>query len=397
MNEQVLPLDGVVVVDFTQVTMGPCATQVLGDFGADVIKVERPGSGDLIRHSYPDEAGLNNPVFLATNRNKRSIEVDTKSAEGKEAVLTLVKSADVVISNFRPGVMERMGFGYEALSEINPRLIWAQGTGFGETGPYEYKGGQDVLAQAYTGVMYRRNDPSQEIRTYPTALCDFTTGMHLAQGVLLALMAREKTGRGQKVDVSLYNSMLAMQMQEACMHMNRGFEVNWGAMPLSGAFPTQDGAICMVGAFKENPLRDISIALELGEDLSARPEFSTTERQIERRSELQAIFREKYRTNTTEYWMQRLEAQDILCGPVKSLAEALDSEQTRVNGMIIELGRDEKGRMVKAIGNPVQLSATPARVRLFPPRLGEHTAEVLHGQAASASAGGARAQEAAGI
>lgn len=396
MTEQVLPLDGVVVLDFTQVTMGPSATQVLGDFGADVIKVERPGTGDLIRHSYPDEAGLNNPVFLATNRNKRSIELDTKSEAGKAAVFALVETADVVISNFRPGVMDRMGFGYEALAEINPRLIWAQGTGFGETGPYEYKGGQDVLAQAYTGVMFRRNDPSQEIRTYPTALCDFTTGMHLAQGVLLALMAREKTGRGQKVDVSLYNSMLAMQMQEACMQMNRGFEVNWGAMPLSGAFPTADGAICMVGAFKQNPLQDISIALELDEDLSARPEYSTIERQIARRSELQAIFRERYRTNTTDYWMQRLEAQDILCGPVTSLADALQAEQTIVNGMIIELGEDEKGRVVKAIGNPVQLSDTPARVRLFPPRLGEHTDEVLRHIAPGNAAGHAQPGRSAG-
>lgn len=392
-----LPLDGIVVLDFTQVTMGPCATQVLGDFGADVIKIERPGAGDLIRHSYPDEAGLNNPVFLATNRNKRSIELNTKSAEGKAAVLEMAKSADVVISNFRPGVMERLGFGYEALSEINPRLIWAQGTGFGETGPYEYKGGQDVLAQAYTGVMFRRNDPSQEIRTYPTALCDFTTGMHLVQGVLLALMARDKTGRGQKVDVSLYNSMLGMQMQEACMQMNRGFEVNWGAMPLSGAFPTRDGAICMVGAFKENPLRDISVALELGEDLSARPEYSTTERQIERREELQTIFRETYRTNTTDYWMQRLEAQDILCGPVKSLAEALESEQTLVNQMIIDLGRDEQGRMVKVIANPVQLSETPARVRLFPPRLGEHTTDVLQHLAPVAAAELVSTQKAADV
>lgn len=372
-----LPLDGVVVLDFTQVTMGPCATQVLGDFGADVIKVERPGFGDLIRHSYPDEAGLNNPVYLATNRNKRSVELDTKSADGKAAVLALAATADVVISNFRPGVMDRMGFGYEALSAINPRIIWAQGTGFGETGPLQHKGGQDILAQAFTGVMFRRNDISQEIRTYPTALCDFTTGMHLVQGVLLALMAREKTGRGQKVDVSLYNSMLAMQMQEACMQMNRGYEVNWGAMPLSGAFATLDGAVCMVGAFKEHPLRDICEALEIGEDLSERPEYATIERQIEHRSELQAIFRERYATNTTAYWMARLEAKDLLSAPVTALADALQADQTIVNHMIIDLGLDEKGRPVKAIGNPVQLSDTPARVRLFPPRLGEHTDEVL--------------------
>ena len=377
MTEQPLPLDGVVVLDFTQVMLGPCATQVLGDFGADVIKVERPGTGDLSRTSFRAGGGEGDPIFWSLNRNKRSMVLDTRSAEGKQAVLALARRADVVVSNFRPGVMERMGFGYEALSELNPRLIWAQGTGFGDSGPYRHKGGQDILAQAYTGVMYRRSDPDDEFRVYATTLGDFSAGMHLVQGVLLALLARERTGRGQKVEVSLYDSMLSAQMQEACMQLNRGFEVNWGAMPLSGVFPTTDGAVCMVGAFKPNPLRDISIALELAEDLSERPEFATLELQMQARSTLQGIFRERFATGTTAHWMSRLESQDLLCAPVKSLAEALDDEQTAVNGMIIGIGSDDRGREMRAVASPVHLSDTPARVRHRPPRLGEHTAEVL--------------------
>ncbi|MCB1972920.1 MAG: CoA transferase, partial [Geminicoccaceae bacterium] len=161
----------------------------------------------------------------------------------------------------------RLGFGYETLSEINPRIICASGTGFGETGPYAHKGGQDVLAQAMSGVMDKTADPSIPRSIYPTTLCDYSAGMHLVQGVLAALLAREKTGRGQKVSVSLYDSMIAMQMQEAAKWTKHREVLNWAAMPLTGVFDTTNGALVMVGAFKANPLRDISTALGI-EDLS---------------------------------------------------------------------------------------------------------------------------------
>jgi crotonobetainyl-CoA:carnitine CoA-transferase CaiB-like acyl-CoA transferase len=370
------PLSGVTVLDFTQVYMGPSCTQLLGDYGAEVIKVERPGAGDLSRSSISDPAGMDNPIFLSINRNKRSISVDTRSEEGKDVIRRLVRDADVVVSNFRGGVMERIGFGYEALKAINARLVWASGTGFGDTGPYSHKGGQDVIAQAYSGVMWRRESDDIPLSVYPTTLCDYTTGMHLMQGILLALMARERTGEGQKVDVTMYDSMLHMQMQEACMQLNRGYEVNWAAKPLSGVFPTTDGAVCMVGAFKENPLRDISKALELEEDLSTRPEFSTMDAQAEHRHELREIFLARFATNTTHHWVAALESVDILCAPVRTLAEALEDEQTLVNRMIVEMEHPTAGT-VRALDAPIHLSATPATVRQVPPRLGEHNAEVL--------------------
>jgi crotonobetainyl-CoA:carnitine CoA-transferase CaiB-like acyl-CoA transferase len=372
----VQPLSGVTVLDFTQVYMGPSCTQLLGDYGAEVIKVERPGVGDLSRSSIVDPAGLDNPIFLSINRNKRSISVDTRSEEGKDVIRRLVRDADVVVSNFRGGVMERIGFGYEALKAINPKLIWASGTGFGDTGPYSHKGGQDVVAQAYSGVMARRESDEIPFSVYPTTLCDYTTGMHLMQGVLLALLARERTGEGQRVDVTMYDSMLHMQMQEACMQLNRGYEVNWAAMPLSGVFPTTDGAVCMVGAFKEHPLRDISKALELEEDLSERPEFSTKEAQAEHRHELREIFLARFAQGTTEHWVKALESVDILCAPVRTLAEALEDEQTLVNRMVVEMEHPTAGT-VRALDAPIHLSATPATVRHVPPRLGEHNAEVL--------------------
>jgi len=263
-----LPLSGIRIVDFTQVMLGPCCTQILADYGADVIKIEKEQIGDLSRWSVgSDPDGLRNPVFCALNRNKRSLALDLKQESARAAVLALIDGADVVVNNFRPGVMERMGFGYEALQQRNPRLIYAVGTGYGLTGPYGRKGGQDVLAQALSGVMQRKSDASHPLSIYATPLADFSAGMHLAQGILLALLHRDKTGAGQQVSVSLYSSMLAMQMQEGTMHLMRSKELNWGAFPLTGVFETTDQAIVMVGAFKTNPLRDICQALDI-EDLS---------------------------------------------------------------------------------------------------------------------------------
>jgi crotonobetainyl-CoA:carnitine CoA-transferase CaiB-like acyl-CoA transferase len=369
------PLAGVVVVDFTQVYMGPCCTQLLGDFGANVIKIERPGTGDLSRTAIPDPDGLDNPVFLSINRNKSSITVDVRSDQGKEIVSKLVATADVVVSNFRSGVMDRMGFGYEACRTLNPRIIWVSGTGFGERGPFRHKGGQDVLAQAYTGLMWRRQSEDLPLSIYPTTLCDYTAGMHLFQGVLLALIARDRDGVGQRVDVSMFDSMLHMQMQEACMQLNRGFEVNWARMPLSGVFETEDGAVCIVGAFKENPLADICAALEL-EDLSKSPTFSTHEAQMANREKLHEMFSDRFRQGSTDHWIQRLEEQDILCAPVWTLDQALAHEQTVVDEMIVAMEHPTVGS-VECLDSPVHLGRTPARIYAPPPRLGEQTTEIL--------------------
>ncbi|MDE2792647.1 MAG: CoA transferase [Paracoccaceae bacterium] len=371
-----LPLDGIRVLDFTQVMMGPCCTQMLGDYGADVIKIERARTGDLSRWSIGDDPdGGNNPVFASLNRNKRSITLNLKSDDDRAIVLKLAETADVVVNNFRPGVMDRMGFGYEALRRLNPRIIYAVGTGFGTGGPYVRKGGQDVLAQAMSGVMHRRAGPELPLSVYPTALADYSAGMHLVQGILLALLQRESTGVGQQICVSLYNSMLAMQMQEAAMWMMRGKELNWAAMPLSGVFETTDGAIVMVGAFKENPLRDICQALDL-EDLSADPRYANLEQQTQHRIELQVIFRESFAGNSTAHWLERLDGVDILCAPVKSLEDALDDPQTAFNRMIVDLD-STAGGPVRLVASPIDMSAAPFAVHKPPPNLGQHNDEVL--------------------
>ena len=371
-----LPLEGVRVLDFTQVMMGPCCTQMLGDYGADVIKIERAGWGDLSRWSVgEDPDGGNNPVFASLNRNKRSVALDLKTDEDRAAVLRLVETSDVVVNNFRPGVMERMGFGYDDLRRINPRIIYAVGTGFGLDGPYVRKGGQDVLAQAMSGAMHRRSDPSVPLTVYPTALADYAAGMHMVQGILMALLQRGTTGEGQRIAVSLFNSMLAMQMQEAAMWMMRGRELNWAAMPLSGVFETLDGAVVMVGAFKEHPLRDICAALDI-DDLSADPRYADLDRQKVHRSDLQAIFRERFATGATAHWLERLGAVDILCAPVMTLADALDDPQTACNQMIAEIEPTATGP-VRLVASPIDMSAAPFAVHRAPPALGQHNEEVL--------------------
>lgn len=369
-----LPLSGIRIVDFTQVMMGPVCTQMLGDYGADVLKIERKGAGDLSRSTFEPVHGADNPIFCSLNRNKRSAALDLRDPAALAAVKGLIADADVVVNNFRAGVMERMGLGYEDCRAINPRLIYAVGTGYGDSGPYAHKGGQDVLAQAMSGVMHRRADDTVPVSVYPTALCDYSAGMHMVQGILLALLQRAKTGVGQKISVSLYNSMLAMQMQEAAMIMMADSEVNWAAMPLSGVFDTRDGALVLVGAFKANPLQDICKALDLP-DLSDDPKFCNLNQQFKHKVELQRMFRERFASNTRDHWLARLEEQDLLCAPVRDLREALVDPQTLHNRMLME-GPGE-GQQCRFIGSPIQMTGAPVQLRRAPPRLGQHTQEIL--------------------
>jgi formyl-CoA transferase len=369
-----LPLAGVTVLDFTQIELGPCATQVLGDFGADVIKIERPGAGDLARVHMRHPSG-ESAIFWSLNRNKRSVAIDMRAPLGREVILRLARKADVLVHNFRPGVMERLGFGAAELRVINPRLIYAFGSGYGPTGPYRDKGGQDVLAQAMSGIASRRAEPDAPPEPSATPIADFTAGMLLVQAILLALLARARTGHGQVVHVSLLDGMLAMQLQEAAVWLNLGERLNWGAFPLSGTFATRDGHIVMVGAFKQNPLQEICRGLGI-EDLSADPRYATHDAQVAHRDELQARWRQEFAERTTKQAVDALEAVDILCAPVNSIETALADPQVASNEMIVEMHHPAVGA-IKAVGIPVKLEGTPGSVRRAPPCLGEHTREVL--------------------
>jgi formyl-CoA transferase len=366
-------LEGVRVLDFTQVEMGPACTQVLGDFGADVVKVERKDAGDISR-GKPLPVEGESPVFLSLNRNKRSLAIDLKRPEGKEIILRLVDQADVLVHNFRPEAMAKLGLAYEELRQRNPRLIYASGSGFGPTGPYRHKGGQDVLAQAMSGMMMTNAPVGGAPVKVNNPIGDFTAGMLLVQAILLALLARAKTGRGQEVYTSLLDGLIASQIQEATHWLNTGRMLNWGHFPVGGPFPTSDGYVCMIGAFRPNPLQELCTVLGL-EDLSQDPRFADNAARIANGEALKARLADGFRKKTSAEWLRELEAIDFLCSPVYTLEEALDDPQVRHNQMVIEFDHPQ-GR-VKAIGSPIKLVETPASVRMPPPGLGEHNDEIL--------------------
>ena len=367
------PLAGIRILDFSQIMMGPVATQLLADHGADVLKIERPGTGDIFRHSIVDPDGTEHPAFGAVNRNKRSLVIDVRAPEGLALIDDLVRVADVVVNNYRPGVMDRLGLGYERLADLNPRIVYAQGSGFGTEGAYVRKGGQDILAQALTGAMSHKADPDHPTAIYPISLADYSAGMNMVQGILMALLQRERTGRGQRVEVSLYDSLLAMQILEATMALMGRATLNWARMPLVGTFATADGEIVLVGAFKPNPLRDICAALDL-EDLSQHPDFSTMADQAAHRSRLQSILVEAIGRFGSVEAIERLEAQDILCAPVRTLDEALEDPHT--GHMITEIPRPGRAPL-RSVASPVHLPDTPAAPHRPPPGLGEGAADAL--------------------
>ena len=364
-----LPLDGVRVLDFTQVIMGAAATQILAEYGAEVIKVERPGIGDIFRSSLPHEPGTNNPAFASANRNKCSVELDPRAADDAAALRRLVEISDVMVNNFRPGVMERLGLDYDSVRSVNPRIVYAEATGFGPTGKYVHKGGQDILAQAYSGVMLRKADAAHPTAIYPTSIADYGAAMHLAQGILLALMARERTGRGQKVEVSLYDSMIALQHQEAAMELAGAPDLNWASLPLTGVFDGADGQIVIVGAFKENPLRDICAALEI-DDLSARAEFGDVESRKANKAELHGLLGAAIARHTVAENIARLESVDILCAPVRSLGEALADDHSAPMIVEVDGAAAPSPSPERHIGSPIHLSDTPAQAGRAAPLLG---------------------------
>lgn len=371
-----LPLEGIRVLDFTQVEFGPSATQVLGDFGAEVIKVERPGGGDIIRQvDHRAKAGGERSVYyLSLNRNKRSIAVDFSAREGQEVLASLATRSDVLVQNFRPGTLERYGLGYERLSALNPQLIYVAGTGFGEHGPLAHKGGQDLLAQSLSGIAMHNQDASGRPTLNAIAFADYCSGMVLVQGVLLALLHRGRTGLGQYVHVSLLDTMLAVQLQEYTQWLLHGVEGNFVSHYLAGVFRTADGWITIAGYFRPNPLQDLCDAFDIP-DLSQRPEYANNEVRIRNREKLFSELEQLLRKFTTEECLQRLQAKGVLCAPVLGYPEVLSHPQVRENKMILEL--EHPTGSFKTIANPLKMSRAVRHNHQPPPLLGEHTDEVL--------------------
>jgi crotonobetainyl-CoA:carnitine CoA-transferase CaiB-like acyl-CoA transferase len=372
-------LSGIRVVDFTHVFQGPVGTQLLADYGADVIKVERPGSGDWSRRWGPFVHGVSLP-FAGLNRNKRSVAIDVKTDAGKKIVHDLVRGADVVVHNFRGGVMEKLGFGYEQLAAINPRLVYAWSSGWGDKGPSadRARGGHDLMARAEAG-WFTQPDPAKP--PFPAGIsADYAAGLMLVQGILMALLARERTGRGQRVTTDLLSVAFHAHSWEGPAALNgeritdvSGIIANEALIDKS--FTTRNGYIEISPVFTENALRDLSLAIGLT-DLSSTPQYATMELQTQHQREINALLAERFREKTTEEWMVELEPKGIFCAKVNTLVEAADDEQLQANGMVVDMEHSTAGK-VRLLGTPVRLHGTPPVQRVFAAELGEHTHEVL--------------------
>ncbi len=375
-----LPLDGVRVVDLTRFLAGPFCTQELGDFGADVIKIE-PLDGDHARYQSLREDLLGNSYFFtAANRSKRSITVNATVPAGAEIVRRLARTADVVIENFRPGVMERLGLGVRTLRKINPRLIYCGVSGFGQTGPYSQRPGFDQVAQGMSGFMsITGQEPTGPTRA-GIALADLYCAMTACRGILYALLARERTDKGQEVYVSIVDSMVSLLTWSAGMYFETGTPpgVAGNHHPLAspfGVYRAQDGPFNLCAGNQAIWKR---LCEAIGRpDLPDDPRFATVFDRVAHRAELDGILNAVFATRPAAEWITYLNEREVACGPIYNLAEVFSDPQIRHQEMLVERPHPAL-RTVKLIGIPIKLSETPGEIRRVPPLLGEHTDEVLH-------------------
>jgi crotonobetainyl-CoA:carnitine CoA-transferase CaiB-like acyl-CoA transferase len=370
-------LNGVRVLDCSIAMAGPFAAQRLGDLGADVIKVE-PVTGEWQRHVSAGGASGNkvNVSFLSLNRNKRSLAVDLKSADGKQVLLDLVKTADVFLQNYRPGVAKRLGVDYETLSKINPRLVYVSMSGYGEDGPYIDRPGQDLVLQGMSGAMLSAGRAGEAPTAAGQYLVDAVTAYTAFEGALAALFHRERTGEGQLVQVNMLDAITTIQMQELSVYTIGNKPQQRSAEPHAhvyirapyGAFATSDGYI-IVAFPKLKTLGEV-----IGEEsfLTMMDEVDTWEK----RDEIFAKTREKLKTRTSAEWLELMRAADIWCGPVYGYADLVEDAQIKHNGTFVEYDHPTEGR-VKTPGFPIKFSRTPSVIERGAPLVGEHTREVL--------------------
>lgn len=372
------PLDGLRVIDLTRVLAGPFCTMLLGDMGADVIKVEEPGTGDDTRGWAPF-IGEWSSYFLGVNRNKRSLALNIKSPEGAEILGRLVRAADVVVENFRPGTLERLGFGYAEMANANPGLIYASVSGYGHTGPRRELAGYDPVLQAEAGLMDITGPADGPPSRVGVAMTDYMAGQFLFSSILLALRERDRTGRGQAIDISLFDAILATMTLPAGIFFATGAKPpRMGNQHPSIApyetFRAKDGSAMVCAG---NPRLWVQFCEAIGRrDLPDDPRFSQNTGRLANRAALVAIIERQIASWTVDEFIARLEAAGVPCGRVRSIDEALADPQVAARHMLVEMSRDDLGAF-ETIGNPMALSATPPTYRLPPPALGEHSTDIL--------------------
>ena len=374
------PLEGLKVIDLSHIMAGPACSMLLADMGADVIKVEKIPGGDDARRMVPPNMGDESAAFLIMNRNKRGIALNLKTEEGRGVLSRLLKEADVLIENYRRGTMEKMGFGYDALHVLNPKLIYCSISGFGRTGPYADRGGFDLVAQGMSGLMSitgeRTGGPPMKAGAPVT---DITAGILACVGVLAALHARASSGQGQMVDTSLFEAGITHTYWHSAISFATGQAPGpmGSAHPLNApyqAFPASDGWITVGAANQENWLRLVEAlgAPELAKD----PRFVINAERMRNLTALTAALTPLFQRRSVAEWLSRLEAAGVPAGPVLNIAEMHADPQALAREMIVETAHPTAGQ-VKAIGLPIKFSDTPGGVRRAAPVFGQHTREVL--------------------
>ena len=372
-------LDGIRILDLSRVLAGPWATQLLGDFGADVVKIERPGCGDDTRQWGPPWLGTESAYFLATNRNKRSVTVDLASEDGKAVLRALADEADVLVENFRVGTLQRLGLDPEALMERNPGLIVCSISAFGQSGSRAQEPGYDAMIQASAGLMSITGPEDGGPQKVGVAVADIMAGMYAANAILAALHARERSGKGQRIDVPLYDSQVAWLANQ-----NMNFLVGGVPPKRMGtahpnlapyqAFATSDGEV-MLAVGNDRQFRDCMVCIGHAE-VADDHRFASNAARIENRKELVEIISMCLRRETTAFWLREFSLHGVPAGPINDLAEVLGNDFARER-LLVRSIPNGAGDDVPLVSNPVNFSATPAIYAQAPPLLGEHTEEVL--------------------
>ena len=373
-------LHGVKVLDLSRALAGPYCTAMLGDMGADIVKVEMPGIGDEARYFGPPFINGESVYFMSVNRNKRSMTLNMKKDEGKRIVKDMAEKADVVIENFRPGAIERLGLGYDVLRERNPKLVFCSITGFGSTGPDANRPGYDLIAQGMGGIMSCTGEKDGTPLKVGVSLADITAGMFAAYGILAALYQREVSGLGQRVETSLFESQLAQLTFQA----GRYFATGESPTPMGNRHPviapyesfrTNDGYINIAVA---NNALWATFCKALGiEKYEKDPRFETNPLRVQNRPDLIEVIEAKTSTMSMESLRKVLDDAGIPNGPVWKVGDAVESPQAVAREMVQEIDHPTTGA-IRTMGIPVKFDRTPGEIRLPPPTLGEHTDEVLH-------------------
>ncbi len=373
------PLDGLKVVDLTRVLAGPYCTMMLGDMGAHVLKIEEPRHGDDTRAWAPLVNGWSS-YYLGVNRSKKSVALDLKSDAGRGALRQLIAAADVLVENFRPGTLAALGFSVDQMTILNPTLIYCSISGYGQTGPRAHLSGYDVVIQGEAGLMDVTGDVNGEPTRVGIAITDYLAGLYAMQGILLALVERQTSGRGQHIDIALFDSMLSVMRLPIGTLLATGQDpVRMGnEHPSIAPYETlqaQDGQVIVAVG---NPRLWIQFCDAIARpELAADPRFATNSNRLANRAALRRVIEDVFAGLTVGTIVSLLETHGVPCGRVRSVREALQDPQVAARAMLTRQPHRDLGT-VETVGNPVKLSRTPATIQLPPPRLGEHTAEVLH-------------------